>query len=158
MIIVLIALYGVIRKFTDVTDIAALNAQLYFDFLKLDVAEQVNNQFLWMNLSKPDPFFVLAVLSGLFQLVQSKMTMPYVEAGEKAAKKTPDKKDDIAYNMQEQMLYTMPIMNVVIGITLPAGVVLYILTTTVFSLVQTYFVSGWGGMKSWLIKLGFKKL
>ena len=111
-----------------------------------------------MNLSKPDPFFVLAVLSGLFQLVQSKMTMPYVEAGEKAAKKTPDKKDDIAYNMQEQMLYTMPIMNVVIGITLPAGVVLYILTTTVFSLVQTYFVSGWGGMKSWLIKLGFKKL
>jgi len=156
MIIVLIALYGVIRRFTNITDIANINNHIYFEFLKLTSAEQVNTHFLWLNLSKPDPFFILAILSGVLQLAQSKMTMPFVEAGEKAAKKTPDKTDDIAYNMQEQMLYTMPIMNVVIGVTLPAGVVLYILTTTVFSLFQTYFVSGWGGLKPWLKKAGIK--
>jgi YidC/Oxa1 family membrane protein insertase len=158
MIIVLIALYGVIRMFTINPDIVALNARIYFDFIKLSADEVIKTQFLWMNLAKPDPYFVLAILSGLLQLVQSKMTMPFVEMGEKAAEKTTDKKDDIGYNMQQQMLYTMPIMNVVIGVTLPAGVVLYILATTIFSVVQTYFVSGWGGMKSWLHKLGLKNL
>lgn len=158
MIIVLFALFGVIRRFTQAADISEINTHIYFEFLKLASTQQIDTSFLWMDLSRPDPFFVLALLSGLLQLIQSKMTMPYVEAGEKAAKKTPDKKDDIAYNMQEQMLYTMPIMNVVIGVTLPAGVVLYILTTTVFSLVQTYFVSGLGGLKPWLIKLGLKNL
>jgi YidC/Oxa1 family membrane protein insertase len=159
MIIVLIALYGVIRKFTLATDITQLNPQMYFGFLKFAEGETLNTAFLWMkDLAKPDKFFILALLSGAFQLIQSKMTMPYVEAGEKAAKKTPDKSDDIAYNMQQQMLYTMPIMNVIIGVTLPAGVVLYILTTTIFSLVQTYFVSGWGGLKPWLHKLGLKNI
>jgi YidC/Oxa1 family membrane protein insertase len=158
MIIVLIALYGVIRMFTINPNIVALNARIYFDFIKLAADEVIKTQFLWMNLAKPDPIFVLAILSGLLQLVQSKMTMPFVEAGEKAAAKTSDKKDDIAYNMQQQMLYTMPIMNVIIGVTLPAGVVLYILATTIFSVVQTYFVSGWGGMKSWLHKLGYRNL
>src|SRR3989344_5779968 len=157
MIIVLIALYGVIRNFTGGADINEINTHLYFDFLSLDPAVQIPTRFLWLDLTKPDPYFILATLSGLFQLLQSKMTQPYVEEGEKAAQKTPDKKDDIAYNIQEQMLYTMPIMNFIIGVTLPAGVVLYILTTTIFSLVQTYFVSGLGGLKPWLKKAGLVK-
>ena len=106
-----------------------------------------------MDLAKPDPFFILAVLAGLFQLISSKMTMPYVEQGEKAAKKTPGKSDDIAYNMQQQMLYTMPVMNVLIGLTLPSGVVLYMVVTTIFSIAQSYFVSGWGGLKPWIYKI-----
>jgi YidC/Oxa1 family membrane protein insertase len=112
---------------------------------------------LYLDLGKPDPFYILAILSGALQFVQSKMTFPYVEKAEKAAEITPDKSDDIAYNMQQQMLYTMPVMNLVIGITLPAGVVLYILTTTVFSIVQTYFVTGWGGLYPWVKKLGITK-
>jgi len=157
MIVVLIALYGVIRRFTGGTNIEEINSHLYFSFLNLDLVEQIQIRFLWLDLTKPDPYYVLAVLSGVFQLFQSKMTQPYVETGEKAAQKTPDKKDDIAYNIQEQMLYTMPIMNFIIGVTLPAGVVLYILTTTIFSLVQTYFVSGLGGLKPWLKKAGLVK-
>ncbi|HLC93899.1 MAG TPA: YidC/Oxa1 family membrane protein insertase [Patescibacteria group bacterium] len=157
MIVVLIALYGVIRRFTGGTNIEEINSHLYFSFLNLDLVEQIQIRFLWLDLTKPDPYYVLAVLSGVFQLFQSKMTQPYVEIGEKAAQKTPDKKDDIAYNIQEQMLYTMPIMNFIIGVTLPAGVVLYILTTTIFSLVQTYFVSGLGGLKPWLKKAGLVK-
>ena len=157
MIVVLIALYGVIRRFTGGTNIEEINSHLYFGFLNLDLVEQIQIRFLWLDLTKPDPYYVLAVLSGVFQLFQSKMTQPYVEIGEKAAQKTPDKKDDIAYNIQEQMLYTMPIMNFIIGVTLPAGVVLYILTTTIFSLVQTYFVSGLGGLKPWLKKAGLVK-
>src|SRR3972149_5549534 len=83
--------------------------------------ESINTNFLYMDLAKPDPFFILAILAGFFQLISSKMTMPFVEQGEKAAKKTPGKSDDIAYNMQQQMLYTMPVMNVLIGLTPPSG-------------------------------------
>jgi dTDP-4-amino-4,6-dideoxygalactose transaminase len=72
---------------------------------------------------------------------------------EKLAKETIDKTDDIAYNMQQQSLYMMPIMSLVIGITLPAGVVLYIVTTTIFSIIQTYLISGLGGVNSWIKKL-----
>jgi len=152
MMIVLIALYGVIRKFTIDTNLVDLNTQLLFPFLKFTAGQTISTNFLYLNLAKPDPLFISAILAGALQLVASKMTMPYVEQGEKAAKQTPDKKDDIGYNMQQQMLYTMPLMNVIIGVTLPSGVVLYIITTTLFSIVQTYLFSGWGGMKSWIEK------
>jgi YidC/Oxa1 family membrane protein insertase len=157
-IIILIALYSVIRMFTNTTDIVELNSHIYFEFLKFAANQEISQTFGYLDLARPDRFFILATLSGLFQLFQSKMTMPYVEIGEKAAKKTPDKKDDMAYNIQEQMLYTMPIMTFIIGATLPSGVVLYILTTTIFSVVQTYFISGLGGLKPWLYKLGIKNL
>ena len=153
MILVLIALYGVIRKFTLGASIDELNAHVYFNSLKLIEGESINTNFLYMDLAKPDPFFILAILAGLFQLISSKMTMPFVEQGEKAAKKTPGKSDDLAYNMQQQMLYTMPIMNVLIGLTLPSGVVLYMVVTTIFSIAQSYFVSGWGGLKPWIHKV-----
>jgi len=156
-IVVLIALYGVIQRFAINADVDVLNTLIYFDAFKFKVGEVVNTQFLWWDLAKPDRFFVFALLSGALQFLASKMMMPYVEAGEKAAQKTPDKKDDMAYNMQEQMLYTMPVMNVIIGLTLPAGVVLYIIISTVFSIVQTYYVSGWGGLKPLVHKL-WKKL
>jgi YidC/Oxa1 family membrane protein insertase len=151
MIIVLIALYNVIRRFTVNGDISTINDLIYFASLKL--SEGVNTSFWYMDLGKPDPFYVIPVVAGFMQLLTSKMMKPYVEEGEKAAKKTPDKADDLAYNMQEQMLYLMPLMTVIIGASLPSGAALYILVTTIFSLVQQYFVSGWGGLKPWLVKL-----
>ncbi|OGC47797.1 hypothetical protein A2886_00215 [candidate division WWE3 bacterium RIFCSPHIGHO2_01_FULL_42_13] len=153
MIVVLIALYNVINRFSINVDINALNNLLYFPALRFAEGASINTTFWYMNLAKADPFFVLPVLAGIFQLFASKMMYPYVEVGEKAAKRTPDKKDDLAYNMQEQMLYLMPVMTVFIGASLPSGAALYILVTTVFSLVQQYFVSGWGGLTPWLRKL-----
>ncbi len=153
MIVLLIALYNVINMFALKGDLITLNNSIYFDFLKFTSDAVLNTKFLYLNLIKPDPFYVLAILSGLLQLVVSKMMMPEVERGEKLAKETVDKTDDIAYNMQQQSLYMMPIMSVVIGLTLPSGVVLYIVTTTIFSIIQTYFVSGLGGLNSWIKKL-----
>lgn len=157
-IVVIIALYQVISGFALHFNVDATNAALYFDFLKLSTNEVINTSFGYLNLSKPDPYFVLAILSGLLQFVQSKMTFPYVNLAEKVAEKTPDKTDDLAYNMQQQMLYTMPVMNFIIGISLPSGVVLYILVTTIFSIVQTYLVTGLGGVTPWIKKLGLEKI
>lgn len=156
MIFVLIALYGVIQMLSIDANIADLNTRIYFDFLKLDLTKIVQTTFFYLNLAKPDPFYILAILSAGLQFVASKMMMPYNELGEKAAKKTPEKTDDIAYNMQGQMLYTMPIMNFVIGLTLPSGMMLYIVVSTIFAIVQTYFFSGWGGMAPLLKKVGIR--
>jgi YidC/Oxa1 family membrane protein insertase len=153
MIIVLIALFTVIRRFALNVDILTINQHLYFDFLKFAASETLSTKFLYLDLSQKDPFFILAILSGILQYIASKMTIPYVEKAEKLAKGTPEKTDDFAYNMQEQMLYMMPAMNVIIGATLPAGVVLYIVVTTIFSVVQTYFSTGLGGLTPWIKKL-----
>ena len=153
MLVVLIALYGVIRKFSNGMELTEINSTIYFEALKFVSLDDIKTGFLYMDLAKPDPLYIFVILSGILQLISSKMMLPYSEIGEKAAKKTPDKTDDMAYNMQSQMLYTMPIMNVLIGVKLPAGVVLYLVTTTVFSIAQNYFINGLGGLKPWINKI-----
>ena len=161
MIIVLIALFSVIRRFTYIDnggiDIAAINDLLYFDFLKLPLDTVIQTRFLYLDLAQKDPYYILATLSALLQFLVSKMNMPAAERTEKNAKNTPQKSDDMAAQMQTQMMYMMPIMNFVIGVTLPSGVVLYILTTSVFTIVQTYIINGPGGLKPWINKLKFAK-
>ena len=146
MLVVLIALFSVIRKFTGVDSIESINSLIYFDSLKFGALTDISLKFGFFHLGKADPSYVLPVLSGVLQFVASKMTMPYVEKGIEISKKTPDKSDDIAYNVQEQMLFMMPIMTVLVGLKLPSGTVLYILVTTLFSIVQSYYVTGWGGL------------
>ena len=83
--------------------------------------------------------------------------MPYAEVGEKAATKTPSKTDDFMASFQKQNLYMMPVMFFIFGLTLPSGVMLYITTTTLFQIIQTYLSSGWGGLKPWISKIKFAK-
>ncbi len=157
-ILVIIALFGVINMAfgSHALSVDALNLRLYFDFLKLPVGSVINSKFLYLDLAKPDHLFILPVLAALLQFMISKMMMPNISKAEKLAKKTDDVKDDVMYNMQEQMLYTMPIIFLIVGVKLPSGVVLNILVTTLFSLVQQYFVSGFGGLTPLVRKLGIK--
>ena len=41
--------------------------------------------------------------------------------------------------MNKQMLYVMPVMTVVIGASLPGGVILYWLVTNLLTIAQQYF-------------------
>lgn len=157
-ILVIIALFGVINMAfgSHALSVDTLNLRLYFDFLKLSAGSVINSKFLYLDLAKPDHLFILPVLAALLQFLTSKMMMPNISKAEKLAKKTDDVKDDVMYNMQEQMLYTMPIIFLIVGVKLPSGVVLNILVTTLFSLVQQYFVSGFGGLTPFVRKLGIK--
>ncbi len=152
-ILIFTALYSVIRQITQVADISEINAHLYFDFLKFTSLEQLSTKFFYLDLATPDPYFIMAILAGVTQFILAKMTMPYVEQGVKAAKKTPDKKDDFAYNMQKQSMYIMPGMMALLGLSLPSGVIMYIITSTIFSVVQNYFINGWGGLQPLINKI-----
>lgn len=89
--------------------------------------------FNFVDLNKPN--IVLAVLAGLAQFVQAKMMSrktPPKEAGAGA------KDEDMATAMNKQMLYMMPLMTVIIGWKLPAGLSLYWFFSTALMALQQW--------------------
>jgi YidC/Oxa1 family membrane protein insertase len=90
-------------------------------------------------LQHPDPW-VLPIFAGLVQLVASVMAMPAKQV----------RSDDPAQRMTQSMAYTFPLITVIIGRSFPAGLALYWITTTLFQIVQQYFVSGWGQLPKYL--------
>jgi YidC/Oxa1 family membrane protein insertase len=79
----------------------------------------------------------LAIVSSLFQFVASRMTLPPV---------TTAAPDDPNIRMQRQMAIFLPFISLIYGSILPAGLFLYWIVSTVFSIVQQYLILGWGGM------------
>ncbi|MFZ2664342.1 MAG: YidC/Oxa1 family membrane protein insertase [Patescibacteria group bacterium] len=156
--VIMIAIYRVISMFTMTEALAPLNDRIYLNSLKFGVHEVLNTRFLYLgDLTKPDPYLVITILTVVFQFIATKMMMPYSKISSKAVKQTPGQADDMVQAMQKQNLYVMPIMFFIFGLKLPAGVMLYILTSTIFQIGQTYHFSGWGGLKSWINKLKFGK-
>ena len=97
-----------------------------------------------IDVSQPSTIFavagfgisILAILSALLQLVQSRMMLP-------AADPT---NDDPNVRVQRQMMLFLPIISVVYGGFLPAGLFIYWIVATIFSIVQQYLIVGWGSM------------
>ncbi len=167
-IVVLIALYQAFIQVlrADGSVIENLN-QILYPALQLPADTVINNQFLYLDLSRPDVFHIPGLpipLPGLFliaaalvQLISSKMMMPALTAAQKEAAKTPGRTDDMATSMQSQMTYLFPLMTIIIGYSFPAGLTLYWFTFSVLMVVQQYFVGGWGGLEPWLKKLKIKR-
>ncbi|MFB4213787.1 membrane protein insertase YidC [Shouchella sp. JSM 1781072] len=80
--------------------------------------------FAWFQLSDPDPFFILPLLAFVLTFVQQRMMM-------------------VQNNPQAKiLLYLMPFMILIIGVFLPAAVILYWVVGNIFMILQTYFVTG----------------
>jgi YidC/Oxa1 family membrane protein insertase len=147
-LVVLIALYRVLIDFFQ-------NGQLN--------GADVDLNFYWMNLGQPDNTYLAPIIAGITQLVLAVMILPGSDtAAEKAvASITPTKKDDkqaedmsqMAQTMQQQMVFIMPAMTFFIALKFPSGLALYWVITTIFSIVQQYFISGPGGLVTYLKKL-----
>jgi YidC/Oxa1 family membrane protein insertase len=80
---------------------------------------------------------LLAVISALLQLVTSRMALPV--ASQAMA-------DDPNVKIQRQMAFLFPFISLTYGSILPAGLFLYWIVSTLFSIVQQYLILGWGGM------------
>lgn len=120
----------------------------------------INTKFFWLNLSKPDQFYVLPVLAAITQLIMSVMILPGGEtpdvipnqSKDKSLVKENEKEEDaaeMAASMQKNMLFLMPIMTGMFAMRFPSGVALYWVASTVFSIGQQYFTSGWGGVETY---------
>lgn len=96
--------------------------------------DHVQTIFLGIDLLKVDRFYVFAIIAGALQFVQMRMVMP----------KTPKDKapsTDPAQAMQKQMMYLFPLLTLYVAGRFPAGVALYWVITTAFSIVQQYYVN-----------------
>lgn len=93
--------------------------------------EVINNMFLGI-LDLSQKSIILAVLAGIAQFIQSKMMTPQASSSSGGS--------DFASAMSKQMLYLFPIFTVFIAASLPAGLGLYWVATTVFGIGQQYFV------------------
>lgn len=138
--------------------------QVFLNFLNggtIDGAT-VNSDFLWLNLAKPDPIYVLPVLAGLTQLVHSLMLRPGTEHPHgsehqsKKDEKTEKNEMEMGQEIQNQMLFLMPIMTAVISLRFPSGLALYWVVTTVFSVVQQWIITGPGGLAYYAALVGSK--
>jgi len=163
ILIALFQAFSQVLKPDGVTVIEKLNQVLY-PSLKLSPSSTLNLKFLWLNLSKPDVvktnFLPNLPLPGLFlslsvlsQVLLSKMMMPQIKKVEEQAKKTETTQDDFSAAMQTQMTYMFPLMTLLFGFSFPSGLVLYWFIFSASSLVQQYFISGWGGLENFKFQI-----
>jgi len=76
----------------------------------------------------------------------------------KAVQKANEKETDtqeMAETMQKQMVFMMPIMTGIISYQFPAGLGLYWITTTVYSIAQQWIISGPGALFDYTKKIPF---
>lgn len=85
-----------------------------------------------IDLSQANP--IMAVLAGVLQFVQSKMMLP------KSKKKDKKQESDFAKIMHHQMTYFLPFLTVIIAWRFPAGLPLYWIINTLFSIAQQYYM------------------
>ena len=90
--------------------------------------------FGFLDLSKAN--IILAVLAGAAQFWQTKM-LPMQPP---VIKSEGSKDESMTAMMNKQMMYMMPIMTIFIGATIPAGLTLYWLVTTLLTVLQQIIV------------------
>jgi len=83
--------------------------------------EGVDPTFLIWDLTKTDPYYILPILSGVTTYLQSLMTLT-----------DPS---------QKMFLYIMPVFITWISVSFPVGLVLYWVTSNIFSIGQQYWLS-----------------
>jgi YidC/Oxa1 family membrane protein insertase len=128
---ILIALYSVLRDGLASNNIAAHLYSFVHDPGKINPVT-----FGIFDLSHPN--YILAVLAGVAQFLQAR-TMMRKSAPKVAAEGSKD--ENMMAMMNKQMLYVMPVMTIIIGIKLPAGLTLYWVFTTLLMLLQQWLVN-----------------
>ncbi len=163
-IVVLIAFFNVFsRVLGPGGDIVSKFNALLYEPLKFASDANINTRFLYLDITKPDtitgilPFALpgpFLILAALVQFISAKISAPYIEVEEKIAQKTKTESDDMQVAMQKSMVYTFPLITLLVGINFASGLVLYWFIFSAFQAYQQYRSSGWGGLTPWLKKAG----
>src|SRR5438093_1755056 len=148
---VLFAMYAAFQQVGGLTGAHALTIQELRDHvlwpfiptpdLPADATIDLSAHWLpWItSLAHPDHVFFnfigpLPIISALLQLVASIQALP----------RNPAQTDDPTQQTMQSMTYYLPLITVVFFKDLAAGVFIYYITTTIFQIIQQYFVMRWG--------------
>ncbi len=125
----------------------------------------ISTQWLWLDLAKPDNTYLIPIIAGLTQFILSYMMLPKKTEDEKQNKvvaktNNNDKQDDFSAmgeSLQKQMVFMLPIMTTMslILFNLPSGLGLYWIVTTIYMIIQQYFVIGLGALEKYVAMIPF---
>lgn len=110
-----------------------------YDFINLSALLPLDNRFLWMNLGQPDPFYVLPVLVFATMFLQQKLLTPAAQTQQKNNANKNQQPDPTA-QMNQTMLYTMPIMFGFLSLQFSAGLSIYWVLANIIGIFQGYYV------------------
>lgn len=128
----LIALFRVFR--TGITD--TVFTDLYSFVGRPDTINHISFGFLDIAHASP----ILAIAAAGLQFWQTRMLMHSKVPHPKSDGKDEGKDEAFAATMNKQMMYIAPVMTIVVGWKLPAGLMLYWTVSTIFSIIQQYIV------------------
>ena len=136
---VLYGLFFALNTVLHATSLGAVNSVIYPFLPKFAVLPSVYlNWFgLHLNLGAADPSHILPVLAGLATFIQLRMSQP---------RTAPGASKDMMSSQMQIMQFIMPFVTFFFALNFAAGLALYWTTTSVFSIVQQYFVTGWGSL------------
>jgi YidC/Oxa1 family membrane protein insertase len=159
---VLFAMYAAFQQVGGLSGVHALTVQelrdvVLWPFIRDTVSHLPSDATIdlaahWLpwvsNLAQPDHLFFnfigpLPIISALLQLVASIQALP----------RNPPQTDDPTQRTMQSMTYYLPLITVVFFKDLASGVFIYYITTTIFQIIQQYFVMGWGQLPRWISPL-----
>ena len=132
-----IALYQSIMQALAASPENLLNlSQHLYSWAAVGQAVPLNENFLWLKLSRPDPNLILAILVGGTMWVQQKMV-------------TAPATDPRQQSMTSMTTMMMPLMFGFFTLSFPSGLALYWVVSNVIGIIIQYFVSGgWGYLRA----------
>lgn len=92
-----------------------------FYFAIMRTEEIARHTFLWFDLGQPDPLYLLPFIAGATTFLQMKLTSAQLN------------------DQMKIIMYIMPVMIIVAGLSLPSALSLYWVVGNVFMIIQTYF-------------------
>ncbi|WP_396334544.1 membrane protein insertase YidC [Alkalihalobacillus sp. MEB130] len=98
-----------------------LPVMMAFYFAIMRTEQIAFHNFLWFDLGNPDPLYLLPLVAGATTFLQVKMTSSQLNG------------------QMKMMMYMMPIMIIIAGISLPSALSLYWVVGNLFMITQTYF-------------------
>ncbi|HVB62101.1 MAG TPA: YidC/Oxa1 family membrane protein insertase [Ktedonobacteraceae bacterium] len=145
---VLFALFYALNAVLRNATLTSINALIYPFLPKFTTPPNVNlTWFTFINpswhiaLGSPDPTHILPILAAVATFIQLRMS----QARTNATKTTSGGKDITSQQMVIMQIIS-PLMVLFFGWTYAAGLALYWTTSSVFGMVQQYFVTGWGSL------------
>jgi YidC/Oxa1 family membrane protein insertase len=135
-LIILITLY---RVFLAVIDYDSANSILYAFVNNPMEINKISLGFMDITATGSVNLPLALITAGL-QYWQGKMMMQRASKNKPVEKKDDKKEPAFAEVMQKQMLYMGPVLTLVIGLTFPAGLLVYWFVTTLFMVGQQYWI------------------
>lgn len=148
---VLFALFYALDAVLKNATLTSINNIIYPFLPKFTAATMPNTNLTWFTflnphwfiaLGSPDPTHILPILAAIATFIQLRMS----QARNTAANTSTTGKKDITSQQMIIMQIISPLMVLFFGWTYAAGLALYWTTSSVFGMVQQYFVTGWGSL------------